>query len=89
MAASLTKTQSYVASQYEAQASGNALTVTLVADDYLWIKQTLATTDDTVTPTLTEMLLTAKSKSFTMYKGSTKIIKIFKGSTEIINFIKG
>jgi hypothetical protein len=76
MAASLTKTQSYVASQWETQTSGNALTVTLVEDDYLWIRQTLTTTDDSVTPTLTEMTvevveptgydLTLESGSYTL-----------------------
>ena len=51
MAASLTKTQSYT-KPWEIQASGTALTVTLVTDDYLWIRQTLETTDPAVTPSL-------------------------------------
>ena len=54
MAASLTKTQSY-AKPWEAQTTATALTVTLVADDYLWIRQTLGTTDPAVTPTLSLM----------------------------------
>jgi hypothetical protein len=55
MAASLTKTQSYVASEWEVQTTATALTVTLVEDDYLWIRQTLSTDDPEVTPTLSLM----------------------------------
>ena len=55
MAASLTKTQSYAVGEWEVQTSGTALTVTLVTDDYLWIRQTLSTTDPEVTPTLSLM----------------------------------
>lgn len=69
MAASLTKTQAYVASQYETQTSGSALTVTLVEDDYLWIRQTLATTDTSVTPALTEMVLEASGVKFSPVAG--------------------
>jgi hypothetical protein len=89
MAASLTKTQAYVASQWEEQTSGSALTVTLIEDNYLWIKQTLETTDDSATPMLTEMILAESTQLFTLYIGSTKIVKMYKGSTELINFIKG
>ena len=55
MAASLTKTQSYAVGEWEVQTTATALTVTLVADDYLWIRQTLETTDPAVTPTLSLM----------------------------------
>ena len=55
MAASLTKTQSYTPHEWEVQTTATALTVTLVADDYLWIRQTLETTDPAVTPTLSLM----------------------------------
>ena len=54
MAASLTKTQSY-AKPWEVQTTATALTVTLVADDYLWIRQTLSIDDPAVTPTLSLM----------------------------------
>ncbi len=55
MAASLTKTQSYTASEWETQTSGQALTPTLTGGDALWIRQTLETTDTSVTPTLSLM----------------------------------
>ena len=68
MAASLTKTQSYAASEWEVQTTATALTVTLVTDDYLWIRQTLETTDVAVSPSLTLMevkLLEGAGQDFT------------------------
>ena len=61
MAASLTKTQSYTPHEWEVQTTATALTVTLVADDYLWIRQTLSTDDPGVTPTLSLMEIEAIS----------------------------
>jgi hypothetical protein len=59
MTASLTKTTSFVASDWEEiTASGNNATLPATrTSKHLWIRQTLETTDDSVTPTLTEMVL--------------------------------
>ena len=71
MAASLTKTQSY-AKPWEVQTSGTAPTVTLVENDYLWIRQTLETTDIDVSPTLSLMEI-----------GSTEASQIFGGTSNV------
>ena len=86
----LTKTQSYAASEWEVQTTATALTVTLVADDYLWIRQTLGTTDSEVTPTLSlmEIELTAAVDE-KIFIGSTGVTKAYLGSTEITKIMLG
>ena len=90
MAASLTKTQSYT-KPWEVQTTGTALTVTLVTDDYLWIRQTLGTTDPAVTPTLSlmEIELTAAALDEKIFIGSTGVTKAYLGSTEITKIMLG
>jgi hypothetical protein len=70
-----------VALNWEAQTSGNALTVptsgTNVANKHLWLKQTLATTDTDVTPTLTAL-------DVTLSTGSTATL-VFDGKIRIKN----
>ena len=84
MAASLTKTQSYAVSEWEVQTTATALTVTLVADDYLWIRQTLETTDPAVTPTLSLMEIELlMKKEINIFRGPKQILKIYLGSKEV------